>query len=120
MNTLLVEDKYLNHVMKALLLRNDFHELDKASEFSESDLYLDKKSVSLYTKHDKIWLKIRYQLYIALNDEFVRFAFHGYLDKNEQIKTRECHSLRHKVTSEGIEKLLNDQNIGIIIKELLN
>jgi hypothetical protein len=117
MKTLIVNKTLLNQIINDVLLSDDFHELDKTSEFKDSNLYLPSEPASLYYKHNSIWIKIRYQVYFE--NKFIKYAYHGYVKNNNKIESRECHSPHHKVISIAITDILNNNNIGEIVGETI-
>lgn len=118
--SVLVDTNILNNVVNDILLSNDFYLIKNTTDFEDSNLYLNDNPSSLYYKHDRIWLRIRYHLYIDVDQKMIPYAFHGYLNDRNELVTRECHSLHHKMISNGIEELLNANKIGQIIKEIAN
>lgn len=119
MKSLLIDNIILNQVVNDVLLSNEFYKLDGTLNYKDSILYLKSKPASLYSKHDRTWLKIRYQVYFNANGgNLIPYCFHGYINENDEFVSRECHSIHHKVISMAITNLLNENRIGEIIKEI--
>lgn len=114
----LTDNNMLNNVINDILLSNEFCLIKDTTEFKDSNLYLKNEPSSLYSKHNKVWLKIRYQLYIDQDDKMIPYAYHGFFNSDYELVSRECHSLHHKVISNEITEILNDNRIGEIIKEI--
>lgn len=74
------------------------------------DFVLLSNPVSFYSKNGLNWVKI--SLIYQSDDVKIRYAYNGYLNNDGQLKSRDCHSERHREISIRISEALNHNKIG--------
>lgn len=77
----------------------------------EPNFSLSNSPISFYSKNRKQWIKIT-----MIHQSGIRYTYHGFLNEQEQIQSRECHSERHHEVSNRISEALNQNRLGKIIK----
>jgi hypothetical protein len=77
---------------------------------SIDEFILQESPVSFYSKNGLSWVKI--SMVYRIDDAEIRYVYHGYLSDDDMIKSRDCHSERHREISKRITIALNQNQIG--------